>query len=67
MDTSVIILDAYRQHRITGQFVKRWPDGVTIDDARGIRHFATFDRVVTPLPDAIAINPIGTQADLWRM
>lgn len=45
----ITIVDAYRVRQITGKLVKQYPLGITIDDARDIRHYATFDRVMTPL------------------
>jgi hypothetical protein len=48
----VTIVDASTGRHVTGSLVKRYPKGVTIDDARQIRHYATLDRVVSGLePD----------------
>ena len=32
---------------VTGTIVKRYEKGMTIDDERGVRHYATLDRVVS--------------------
>lgn len=32
---------------VTGTIVKRYDKGLTIDDERGVRHYATLDRVIS--------------------
>lgn len=32
---------------VTGFIVKRYEKGLTIDDERGVRYYATFDRVIS--------------------
>lgn len=46
----VTIWDAWFTRQTTGKLVKEWPNGVTIDDERGVRHYATHDRIVTGKP-----------------
>lgn len=45
METETI-WDAYRRYQITGKVVSRGDKGLTIEDSRGVRHYATFDRIV---------------------
>ncbi len=46
-DNSATILEPWKRWKISGNLVKRYPNGITIDDERGIRHYATLDRVIT--------------------
>jgi hypothetical protein len=59
----ITILDAYRRVQITGKLVKTYPLGLTIDDDGDVRHYATFDRVITPLQQQ-PTQP-GNNGDLW--
>lgn len=34
--------DAYR---VTGRIMREYPKGLTVEDERGVIHYATFDRV----------------------
>lgn len=64
----MIIWDAWRRHQITGRLVKKYPLGLTIDDQDGIRHYATFDRVIddeTQQPPAVQIDATATQGSLF--
>lgn len=45
---ATIILDVTKKPpvRVTGKLIKRYQHGLTIDDERGVRYYATFDRVI---------------------
>lgn len=45
----ITIRDASTGRPVTGKLVKEYPLGITIDDANDIRHYATFDRVISGL------------------
>ena len=51
MNDTATIYDAWRTHTITGKIIKFYPLGITIDDDRGVRHYATFDRVISNQAD----------------
>lgn len=44
---NIQIEDAATGRRITGRVVKTCPNGLCIDDARGVRFYATYDRCFT--------------------
>ena len=45
--TEITIIDAWRVKTHTGKLIKRYPLGLTIDDDRGVRYYATYDRVLS--------------------
>jgi hypothetical protein len=49
---------------ISGALAKRYPKGITIDDARGIRHYVTLDRVVGEAAEPVHETPEETDLDL---
>jgi hypothetical protein len=76
---TVTILDASTGRHIAGKLIKQYAKGVTIEDARDIRYYATLDRVIdglhpaapaarlaplAPLPGAV-LTP-GDNGSLWQ-
>jgi hypothetical protein len=59
------IIDASTGRRITGKFVRKWSDGITVDDAKGIRYFATFNRVIDDGNQLTAAVPTLENPPLW--
>ena len=58
------VLDVSREppRRVTGQLVREYPLGVTVDDARGVRYYVTHDKIISR-----ATNPKPTDAigQIW--
>ena len=46
---TVTILDASTGRHVAGKLIKQYAKGVTIEDARDIRYYATMDRVIAGL------------------
>lgn len=43
--------DAWHRHKLVGTLIKKYADGITIDDARGIRHFINNHRIIGPVQE----------------
>lgn len=67
---TVTILDPCTGRHVTGKLIKRYPLGLTIEDTREIRYYATLARVVedAPEPDAMPRAPLapGDNGNLWQ-
>ena len=64
----ITIWDGWHVKQITGKLVKRFPLGITIDDDCDVRHYATFDRVISGLDaEPQPSSPIpGDNASLFK-
>lgn len=60
----ITIRDVSRRPNInvTGKLIKRYENGLTIDDERGVRYFAYHDNVIG---SAIEKKPTDEQNGLW--
>lgn len=63
--THVQALDISTGRRITGKLIKRYALGVTIDDAKDVRYYVTYERIIDGLPPEQPREP-GTQGTLWQ-
>lgn len=50
------IVDATTGEIIEGKLLKRYPFGLTIEDARDVRHYATYDRVLSDISMATPLT-----------
>lgn len=60
----VTIIDASTGRHVTGKLIKHYPNGLTIEDDRDVRYYATTDRVIhdgTKRP----LAP-GDNGNLWQ-
>jgi len=42
-----VVFDAYLRNRVEGKVVGRSLKGITIEDVKGVRLYATFDRIIS--------------------
>lgn len=64
----VTILDASTGRHIAGKLIKRYERGVTVDDDRDVRYYATLDRVIAGLEPERPATPLapGDNGNLWN-
>ena len=62
----ITILDASTGRRVTGKLIKRYSQGLTIEDSREIRYYATTDRVLADAPQPAAPLAPGDNGNLWQ-
>lgn len=61
----ITILDVSTGRRVTGKFVKRYGEGITIDDERDIRYYVTFNRIIGGYDPAPRPLTPGDNAAIW--
>ncbi|RUW55581.1 hypothetical protein EOA32_00755 [Mesorhizobium sp. M1A.F.Ca.ET.072.01.1.1] len=62
----ITILDASTGRHVTGKLIKRYPLGLTIEDAHDIRYYATLDRVLQDAPKPAAPLAPGDNGRLFQ-
>lgn len=56
--------EPWKRWQVSGNLVKRYPSGITIDDERGVRHFIKTDLIISQ-PQQPQSRRQFQQGNLW--